>query len=80
MRQVHLLQAILVTVCVSVSKLTSATDIQSVAPVIVLDGGTFVGVGNGVTHRFLGIPFAKPPYVSTLWTPSPDDNAASQDR
>ena len=40
-----------------------ASDLSSVAPTVVLDEGTFVGVTDGVTKRFLGIPFAKPPYV-----------------
>ena len=33
------------------------------APSIQLDGGTFVGTSDGIVDRFLGIPFAKPPYV-----------------
>lgn len=32
-------------------------------PKIILDSGTFTGSTDGLTHRFLGIPFAKPPYV-----------------
>ena len=42
---------------------SSNVNIQSVAPAVGLDAGTFVGVGDSVTHKFLGIPFAKPPYV-----------------
>lgn len=40
---------------------SSAPDLQSISPTIVLDEGTFIGVGDGVINRFLGIPFAKPP-------------------
>ncbi|TCD66642.1 hypothetical protein EIP91_001110 [Steccherinum ochraceum] len=36
-------------------------DISSVAPTIVLDKGTFVGVSNGNVTSFRGIPFAEPP-------------------
>ena len=32
-------------------------------PKVTLDHGTFTGVSNIITHKFLGIPFAKPPYV-----------------
>jgi len=32
-------------------------------PKVTLDHGTFTGVSDIVTHKFLGIPFAKPPYV-----------------
>ena len=28
-----------------------------------LDNGTFVGVSQGATNKFLGVPFAKPPCV-----------------
>ena len=30
-------------------------------PEIILDAATFVGIKNGNTHQFLGIPFAHPP-------------------
>lgn len=33
------------------------------SPSVQLDDGTFVGTSDGVVDRFLGIPFAKPPYV-----------------
>lgn len=32
-------------------------------PAVVLDSGTFTGFTDGVTNQFLGIPYAKPPYV-----------------
>ena len=32
-------------------------------PTVELDNGTFVGVRKGAINRFLGIPFAEPPYV-----------------
>ena len=38
-----------------------AVDVSSVAPTIVLDKATFVGIGDGTTRQFLGIPYAKPP-------------------
>lgn len=31
-------------------------------PVITLDSGTFIGTTDLVTDKFLGIPFAQPPY------------------
>ena len=31
------------------------------SPTIQLDQGTFVGTSDGVTNRFLGIPFGKAP-------------------
>lgn len=33
------------------------------SPTVTLDKGTFVGAVDGLTYKFLGIPFAKPPYV-----------------
>ena len=33
------------------------------SPTLTLDNGTFVGKVDGSTNKFLGIPFAKPPYV-----------------
>ena len=40
--------------------------VQDIAPTVTLDSGTFVGVGDGTVDRFLGIPFAKPPYVLSI--------------
>ena len=30
-------------------------------PTVTLDKGVFYGASDGITNRFLGIPFAKPP-------------------
>lgn len=35
----------------------------SAAPTVQLDRGILTGVAEGPTNKFLGIPFAKPPYV-----------------
>ena len=32
-------------------------------PTVTLDKGVFTGTTDGTTNKFLGIPFAKPPYV-----------------
>lgn len=36
------------------------------SPTVTLDRGTFTGAqnGDGKSNKFLGIPFAKPPYVT----------------
>lgn len=36
---------------------------QGVPPTVQLDQGTFKGITDGLTSSFLGIPFAKAPYV-----------------
>ena len=33
------------------------------SPTVQLDNGTFVGISEGNVNKFLGITFAKPPYV-----------------
>lgn len=33
------------------------------APTVKLDAGTFTGTTDGISQRFLGIPFAQPPCV-----------------
>lgn len=35
----------------------------SLPPTVQLDSGTFTGTLSGSTDRFLGVPYAKPPYV-----------------
>lgn len=35
--------------------------VPAAAPSVQLDSGTFTGKLSGLTHKFLGIPFAKPP-------------------
>ena len=41
------------------------------SPTVRLDNGTFVGTSDGTVNSFLGIPFAKPPYVllNSLYEP-----------
>lgn len=63
MARPYLQRAFAVTALLSVAV---AVDISTVAPTVTLDQGTFVGIGNGNVSRFLGIPFAKPPYVSSI--------------
>jgi hypothetical protein len=46
---------------------------DALPPTVRLDNATFVGVSNGTVSKFLGIPFAQPPYVqflevSVLWS------------
>jgi hypothetical protein len=36
---------------------------ETFGPKITLDNGVFTGKFSGLTHKFLGIPFAKPPCV-----------------
>ncbi|KAF9478210.1 carotenoid ester lipase precursor [Pholiota conissans] len=38
-----------------------ASSVQATAPTVKLDNGIFTGTTDGVSSRFLGIPFAKPP-------------------
>ena len=37
------------------------------SPAVQLDNGTFVGTSDGSVDKFLGIPFAKPPYVHVFF-------------
>ena len=37
-------------------------------PTVKLDQGTFLGAVDGLTHKFLGIPYAKPPYVMNVYS------------
>lgn len=41
----------------------SAAKLPAKPPTVTLDHGTFIGANNGTIDSFLGIPFAKPPYV-----------------
>ena len=47
-------QACLATIAFSLTQ-------SDIFPPVILDNGTFFGLSDGVTHRFLGIPFAEPP-------------------
>ena len=47
-----------VSLAVATPNTTSATQ-----PVIVLDKAKVIGKANGTVTQFLGIPYAKPPYV-----------------
>lgn len=49
----------------SILLFTPRSAAQSEYPSVTLDTGTFWGIRNGLINRFLGIPFAKPPYVLT---------------
>lgn len=50
--------------------IASATPVaRAAAPTVKLDSATFTGVTSGTTSKFLGIPFAQPPYVHPfVWT------------
>ena len=41
-------------------------------PTVKLDQGTFIGVANLSIDKFLGIPFAKPPFVDIYFSRSSD--------
>jgi len=43
----------------------------TVSPSLKLDSGTFTGKSDGVTQKFLGIPFAKPPCAITVYSRQP---------
>ena len=34
------------------------------APTVTLNGATLTGVSSGSTNKFLGVPYAQPPYVT----------------
>lgn len=44
--------------------------VERAAPTVTLDGATFTGVTSGTNTKFLGIPFAQPPYVLYYCLPS----------
>ena len=46
--------------------LSLAAPSVNTSPAVSLDQGTFTGVSDGVTNRFLGIPFAKPPCAFSI--------------
>ncbi|KZV64178.1 carotenoid ester lipase precursor [Peniophora sp. CONT] len=41
--------------------LAAAVSAKRAGPTVTLDNGTFTGAANGQVHKWLGIPFAKPP-------------------
>lgn len=63
-----LTQAVLVALQLGVVIAAPTPDAQNAALTVSLDQGTVTGVTNGPSNKFLGIPFAKPPYVPILLT------------
>lgn len=58
------LAALLLYSGVSAAILTGKASL--VAPTVKLDNGTFIGAASGQVNKFLGIPYAQPPCVSSL--------------
>lgn len=67
-----MIYAVSITLLVAYVTLASTQTVKP--PTVHLDQGTFIGVANLSTHKFLGIPFAKPPLVNIYFSP---DIAAS---
>ena len=61
----HSLSPFLVAICAFILTV-AATNTSDARPAVVLDSGAFIGATDGVTTRFLGIPYAQPPYVFYL--------------
>lgn len=46
-----------------------ASSVNAATPTVTLDNGVFTGTTDGISSKFLGIPFAIPPWVSSYsWT------------
>jgi acetylcholinesterase len=59
------LRAYLVTLCAAISALSVIPTTH--AATVQLDDGTFIGTTSDGVNNFLGIPFAQPPCVTSLW-------------
>jgi hypothetical protein len=58
-----LLRGILVTICAVTATVLAAPTIPTTCPIVTLDEGTFRGSTAYGVDMFLGIPFARPPFV-----------------
>ena len=56
----------IITVHAALASLAAAAPTKRASPTVTLDDGTFTGVASGKVNKWLGIPFAKPPYVPHL--------------
>ena len=59
------LRAYLVTLCAAIAAVSVIPTIR--ATTVQLDNGTFIGTTSNGVNKFLGIPFAQPPCVTSLW-------------
>jgi acetylcholinesterase len=55
--------SLLVVFALHASGVLAAPAARASAPTVKLDNGTFVGTTTGNVNKWLGIPFAQPPYV-----------------
>ncbi|KAH9001906.1 carotenoid ester lipase precursor [Lactarius hatsudake] len=57
------LQALLVAVCAVTNTVLAFPTTRSTSPIVALGGGEFIGTTSDGVNKFLGIPFAQPPFV-----------------
>ena len=67
MPSASILALALCVLCASAGPTPSST---TPSPTVLLDLATVHGVSDGYTNSFLGIPYAQPPYVLALGSPS----------
>ena len=63
------LQACLLSFCAGISAVLAIPTIRTTT--VMLDNGTFIGTTSNGLNKFLGIPFAHPPCVTTSRCPNP---------
>lgn len=54
-------RAVVAALCATAIVAAPTSDAKAASPSVVLDQATFTGVTDGITSKYLGIPFAKPP-------------------
>ena len=59
----ELLRGFLVAICTAMATVLGAPTIRATGPIVTLDEGTFIGTTASGVDMFLGIPFARPPFV-----------------